>query len=58
MKDHFCKYAALLVVIGLVNNLGYVIVGTTAKKLAKLFNKESLLGLFQLYSAPSPLASS
>lgn len=35
--------------MGLVNNLGYVMVGTTAKKLSAKFGKDTFLGLFQLY---------
>ncbi|MDR3549375.1 MAG: hypothetical protein P4M11_14110 [Candidatus Pacebacteria bacterium] len=50
MRQNFCKYVSLLILMGLVNNVGYVMVGTTAKELSEHFNKKSWLGAFQLYA--------
>ncbi len=49
MKQNFCKYACLLILMGLVNNVGYVMVGTTAKQLSIHFDKKKMLGLFQFF---------
>lgn len=47
VAKNYCLYFYLFCVLGLVNNTGYVMVGTAAHDLADLFNKKKLMPLFQ-----------
>jgi hypothetical protein len=47
VAGHYIQYFYLFCIMGLVNNVGYVMVGTAAHDLAKQFNKKNLMPLFQ-----------
>lgn len=47
MNAYFWKYFWVLFVIGLVNNLGYVMIGVGAQDIAIHFDQENLMPLFQ-----------
>jgi hypothetical protein len=49
LKNSTSKFFFSLFLIGLFNNSGYVMVGSSASWLADEFNKEKLMPLFQVY---------
>ncbi len=47
VKAHFWRYFLPLLFVGLINNNGYVLVGTKAQELAKSFHQEKFMAAFQ-----------
>ena len=47
VKAHFWRYFLPLLCVGLINNNGYVLVGTKAQELAKSFHQEKFMAAFQ-----------
>lgn len=43
---HKMKYFSVMMTIGLINNLGYVMVGSASQKISERFNLTSLAPLF------------
>jgi len=48
VANNYCLYFYIFCILGLVNNIGYVMVGTASHDLAVQFNQENLMPLFQL----------
>lgn len=49
VKNHFWKYFLPLLFVGLINNNGYVLVGTKAQELAKEFGQANFMAAFQFF---------
>eukprot|EP01016_Furgasonia_blochmanni_P017808 TRINITY_DN2047_c0_g1_i19.p1 TRINITY_DN2047_c0_g1~~TRINITY_DN2047_c0_g1_i19.p1 ORF type:complete len:561 (-),score=83.75 TRINITY_DN2047_c0_g1_i19:239-1876(-) len=47
VKQNFKKYFAILFIIGLINNSGYVLVGNSAQNIAASFDMQNFMALFQ-----------
>ena len=48
MENRYWKYALCFLLLGLVNNTGWVLVGTSSSQLAKDAGMNNLMPLFQL----------
>jgi battenin len=48
MVESFSKYFSAFYAVGLINNLGYVVIGTGAQALALHYGQQNLMPLFQL----------
>lgn len=48
VKLYKFRYLAALFLVGFINNLGYVLVGSSAQNLADRFEEGNFMGFFQL----------
>lgn len=46
VAKHNIKYYSIMGIIGLINNLGYVLVGSASQEISDKFEKNELMGLF------------